>query len=1062
MRPETDGNNRYKGERMNIRLIRTLALCAGIAGTLMSAISVAAPPDARPAQSFIKPVWTPLGVGNQSVTVVLQLAGDPVAVQQAKVGRKLERGEKDEIKRQLRSSQASLHGMIESAGGRVIGNYASAYNGIKVRLPVNKVAQLATIPGVLAVRPVWPIKHNNIHGVPLIGAPTVWQNLGLHGEGIKVAIIDTGIDYTHANFGGPGTTEAYQAAFAADTAAADPRLFGPNAPRVKGGIDLVGDDYNADPTADPTSPFPYQPVPHPDPNPLDCEGHGSHVAGTAAGSGVTADGATYKGPYTATTISSNAWNVGPGVAPKADLYSVRVFGCAGSTDVVVDAIDWAVDNDMDVINMSLGSSFGAKDSPDAEAATNAAKAGVVVVVSAGNDGPNQYLVGSPGTADGAITVAASDPTASFGGASVVLSTGGAPLALQDSNGAAFTDGTSYPIVVLRDATGAVSLGCDPAEYLAAGVTGKLVVTQRGVCARVARAVYAQKAGAAAAAMIDTSTGYPPFEGQITSNPDTGEQYTVTIPFFGVRGLAASATSDGGRLRLADGGTAIATNALLPNPGFLAIASFSSSGPRTGDSSLKPNITAPGVAIVSTASGTGNGGTTLSGTSMAAPHVTGVAALTRQAHPTWQVPQLMAAIVNTGDPAQVVAYRTSRAGSGLVQPAKSTVDQVTALVAEDDAPFALSLNFGLEEISRDLSQHKRIRLRNSGATPASFSVAQALPAGSPHTINLDRSSVTVPARSSVDVGVTLNVPVATAGASNEGGLSFHEVAGLIRFTPVSTQSNAGATINVPYYLVPRALSGVSTSIGELGRRNPSTVARVTNRNGAIAGDADFYAWGLFGRKDPGRVSNDVRAIGTQSFDWDGTQQLLVFAVNTYDRWSNASTNEFDIYVDVDGDGIDDYIVVGADQGVVTTGSFNGRMAAFVFSTRSAGASLNFLATAPTDSSTAELALLTSQMCRALEPCLSAASPRITYHAVAYDVINGGVDVVAGSAKYNVWSSAISQGGFATVAPRGTDTSNVIAVNLAEWTRTPPKGLMIVSLDNKSGGDEAQLLEVSPPR
>jgi hypothetical protein len=354
------------------------------------------------------------------------------------------------------------------------------------------------------------------------------------------------------------------------------------------------------------------------------------------------------------------------------------------------------------------------------------------------------------------------------------------------------------------------------------------------------------------------------------------------------------------------------------------------------------------------------------------------------------------------------------------------------------------------------------LRNSGETAATFSVAQALPAGSPHTINLDRSSVTVPAHSSVDVGVTLNVPVATAGASNQGGLSFNEVAGIIQFTPVSTQSNAGATIRVPYYLVPRALSGVSTSIGAFGSRNLSTVARVTNRNGAIAGDADFYAWGLFDRKDPGRVSNDVRAIGTQSFDWDGTNQLLVFAVNTYDRWSNASSNEFDIYVDVDGDGIDDYIVVGADQGAVTTGSFNGRMAAFVFSTRSAGASLNFLATAPTDSSTAELALLTSQMCRALEPCLSAASPRITYHAVAHDVINGGVDVVAGSAKYNVWSSAISQGGFATVAPRGTDTSNVIAVNPAEWARTPPKGLMIVSLDNKSGADEAQLLEVSPPR
>ncbi len=984
----------------------------------------------------------------------MQLAGDPVAVQQERAGRKLERGEKDQIKSQLRSSQRELHSMIESAGGRILGNYQSAYNGIKVRVPVDKLTQLASMPGVLAVRPVWPIKQDNVHGIPAIGAPTVWQNLGLHGEGIKVAIIDTGIDYTHANFGGPGTTAAYQAAFATDTAPADPALFGPAAPRVKGGIDLVGDDYNADPTA-----ASYQPVPHPDSNPLDCAGHGSHVAGTAAGSGVTADGATYKGPYNAGTISGNTWLVGPGVAPKADLYAVRVFGCAGSTDVVVDAIDWAVDNDMDVINMSLGSSFGSKDSPDAVAATNAARAGVLVVASAGNSGANQYITGTPASADGAISVAASDPTPSFPGATLALSTGGSPLLAQNSNGASFVDGSSYPVVVLRTSTGAVSLGCDPAEYAAAGVAGKLVVAQRGTCARVARAVYAQQAGAAAAALIDSSTGYPPYEGQITSNPDTGEQYTVTIPFFGVRGLAANASSDGGLLAAASGGAAMATNALLPNPGYLAVASFSSSGPRTADGNLKPNITAPGVAIVSTAFGTGNGGTTFSGTSMAAPHVTGAAALTKQAHPNWSVPQLMAAILNTGDPAQVTRYRTSRAGTGLVQPAKSTADRVTALVEEDDQPFAMSLNFGLEEISRDVNRHKTIRLRNNGAVAASFSVAQALPSGSPHSVDIDRSSVTVPARGSAEVGITLHVPVATAGASNGSGLSFREVAGIIQFTPVSSQSNGGATLRVPYYLVPRALSGVSTSIGQLSSRNPTTVARVTNRNGAIAGDADFYAWGLADARGPGRVSNDVRAIGTQSFDWDGVNQLLIFAVNTYNHWSNAATNEFDIAVDVDGDGIDDYIVVGVDQGAVTTGSFNGRLAAFVFSTRSGGASLNFLATAPTDSSTAELPVLTSQLCRALEPCLSAANPRIAYHAASYDLINGGVDVVPGVAKYNVWSSAISQGGFASVAPNGTDTSNVIAVNPTEWSLTPAKGLMIVSLDNKSGSDEAQLLDVS---
>src|SRR5205823_10313871 len=126
----------------------------------------------------------------------------------------------------------------------------------------------------------------------------------------------------------------------------------PAAPKVKGGTDLVGDDYNADPN-DPH----YQPTPHPDTNPLDCNGHGSHTAGTAGGFGENADGTTYTGSYDSNT-PSHAFRIGPAVAPLSDIYSVRVFGCQGSTDVVNEAIDWAVANHMQVINMSLGSSFG--------------------------------------------------------------------------------------------------------------------------------------------------------------------------------------------------------------------------------------------------------------------------------------------------------------------------------------------------------------------------------------------------------------------------------------------------------------------------------------------------------------------------------------------------------------------------------------------------------------------------------------------------------------------------------------------------------------------------------
>src|SRR5205807_798207 len=118
--------------------------------------------------------------------------------------------------------------------------------------------------------------------------------------------------------------------------------------------------------------------------------------------------------------------------------------------------------------------------------------------------------------------------------------------------------------------------------------------------------------------------YPPFEGAITSNPDNGQAFNVTIPFFGVR------STDGSTITTRDGGSTTFAPATIANPTFRAVASFSSGGPRLRDSNLKPDVTAPGVSTLSTAVGTGNQGERLSGTSMAAPHVTGVAALVAQA------------------------------------------------------------------------------------------------------------------------------------------------------------------------------------------------------------------------------------------------------------------------------------------------------------------------------------------------------------------------------------------------------------------------------------------------
>ena len=326
------------------------------------------------------------------INVMLELRGDPVAVVESRAkNRELSKAERARIKAELKGRQDAIKNQINANGGRVLAQLQSAYNGIKVQVARKDVAALAGLPNVIAVRGLQLQTPGNESSVPFLGVPAgVWEDLGYTGTGVKIAVIDTGVDYTHANFGGPGTVEAYEAANAADTTlgAEDAAWFGAAAPKVKGGYDFVGDDYDA--AADEGSP---QLIPHPDPDPLDCvytdgsSGHGSHVSGTATGFGVLDDGSTYAGPYDSTT-HDNDFEIGPGVAPQAELYGLRVFGCDGSTDVTVEAIDWAVDHDMDVINMSLGSSFGRGDDPSAVASTNAAASGVIVVASAGNSGPS--------------------------------------------------------------------------------------------------------------------------------------------------------------------------------------------------------------------------------------------------------------------------------------------------------------------------------------------------------------------------------------------------------------------------------------------------------------------------------------------------------------------------------------------------------------------------------------------------------------------------------------------------------------------------------------------------
>ena len=214
------------------------------------------------------------------------------------------------------------------ADASVIYRTHSLLAGVGVTASSGDQTLLEQIPGVSAVYPIAPKSIRNANAVPFQSAPAAWTATGFLGQGETIAVIDTGVDYTHSNFGGPGTVSAYDTAHAGEATAANPALF-PN-DKVIGGIDLVGDNYDTDPDSDN-----YQPNPNPDPNPLDCGGHGSHVAGSAAGYGVNAGGGTYTGAYDNST-DFGAMKIGPGMAPEADIYAIKVFGCDGSTDVVAE------------------------------------------------------------------------------------------------------------------------------------------------------------------------------------------------------------------------------------------------------------------------------------------------------------------------------------------------------------------------------------------------------------------------------------------------------------------------------------------------------------------------------------------------------------------------------------------------------------------------------------------------------------------------------------------------------------------------------------------------------
>ena len=839
------------------------------------------------------------------VTVMLQLDAKPVgaaAADAAAAGQPMSQARQDAARSDIEAQQAPVEQAVEAAGGTVLATTADAYNGVKITVPAGKLDAVAATAGVAAVKPVVTHTIDNEESVPYLNVPDqVWEGLELSGRGVKVGIIDTGIDYTHADFGGSGEVADYENN---DRDVVEPGSF-PTA-KVVGGYDFVGDDYDA--SADPGSPAT---VPVPDADPLDCEGHGTHVAGTAAGQGTTPDGETFTGPY-GPGAYDGGFGIGPGVAPEADLYALKVFGCEGSTDATTQAVDWAVANDLDVLNLSLGSVYSVKDDVLADALDTAVRAGIIVVVAAGNDGDVPYILGSPSDAPRALSVAAVDSIATFPVAT--LQAGDTSLQLANNNGADLSTPVTGPVAVLTDdpATDAdESLGCEAGDY--AGVpAGAVVVTFRGVCARVDRAVLGQQAGAAAVVMVNSSAGRPPFEGPI---PD------VDIPFLG------ATPEEGQQLVTLAGEQATVTDAgTEANPDYTAAASFSSAGPSLSGDLAKPDLAAPGVSIVSAGVGSGTGPATLSGTSMATPHVAGVAALARQGRPDDSATTITEAMINTADPSRVAGYTTLREGAGLVDAAAA----ITAPVTASGDAGAARVTFGYREAARAQSVRRTVTLTNTGSADAFYDASVEA-----STSDLNAKVTVSPSRVLVPAGRTARVSV-TATVTPDAGVPTEDLttaSGTVVFTPSSPRAaeQGLSTLRVPYLEVPRAVSELTTKVRRVGGGQAAFTTRNTSR---VSGTADVYAWQL---SDPADQSvavvaggaPDIRGAGMQVLpgvqpfdDEPDATGLGIAAISSTTRIATASATDQEVVIDTDGDGTPDYVVAGIDLGVLggTFGTF----------------------------------------------------------------------------------------------------------------------------------------------
>ncbi len=658
----------------------------------------------------------------------------------------------------MERAQAGLRSSLASAGVRVTGSTQYLLNAIFVETTPDRVAELRALPGVKSVVFLPRVRRSLNRAVPLVNGPAAWTALGgiqNAGLGIKIAIIDSGIDQTHP-------------AFQDDSLPAPP-----------GGVKCSGSDcaftnkkviaarsFVAQLAAG-SAPNPAADSRPDDLSPRDHVGHGTALAMTAAGVTVTGPAATITG-----------------LAPKAYLGSYKIFGSPGvndftTGDVIIMALEQALQDGMDIAVLSLGSPAfsGPNDTgaicgetganacdPEAQAVENATRAGMTVVVAAGNEGdigqelPTRATIASPGTAPSAITVGASTNAHEFVH-SVRLAGSDVPSNLQRIL-AQFGDGPlpASPVSApLRDVTqlGNDGLACQPLP--AGSLTNSFALIQRGTCTFALKARMASDAGA-------TGVVFYLQQGQEDLFQPSGVAGTGVV-------AALIGYNEGQALKNFLGSHANYPVTLDPtlaesqNVTPDEIAEFSSRGPAIGLAALKPELVAVGTNMyMATERYDVNGDmydpsgyVAASGTSFSTPMVAGAAALVKQRNPTFTPAQIKSAVVNTAsatvtDSGSVASENA--AGAGKLDAGKAASTTVTIEPA--------TISFGALT-STALPPAKTLHFTNTGQSPVSLSLVVSARTSAPTTqVLLDTSNFSLNAGQARDVSVRLTGTVPPPG------------------------------------------------------------------------------------------------------------------------------------------------------------------------------------------------------------------------------------------------------------------------------------------------------------